>query len=81
MAAGVAVISTTAGAAPEVITHEHSGIIIPPDDPTALRHAITRLLNSPDLRTRLAHNARQHLRQHLSPEASIAPLLQLLPRP
>jgi glycosyltransferase involved in cell wall biosynthesis len=58
MAAGVPVIATNVGGLPEQIVHLEHGILVPPDDPSAIAGWIRRLHDDPDLRTRLAADGR-----------------------
>jgi len=58
MAHGVPVIAADAGALPERVTHERSGLLVPPRDVDALVAAIERLRNDDALRDRLAEGAR-----------------------
>jgi D-inositol-3-phosphate glycosyltransferase len=39
------IIATNVGALPEVVIHEKSGLIVPPNDPQALADAILRFYN------------------------------------
>lgn len=48
MAASLPVVATNVGGNAEAVTDGISGLIVPPDDPTALAAAITRLLSDPD---------------------------------
>jgi glycosyltransferase involved in cell wall biosynthesis len=60
MAAGLNVVTTDGGGAiPYIMTNEVSGLIVERDDHEALAAAAIRLLNDPDLATRLARNARE----------------------
>jgi glycosyltransferase involved in cell wall biosynthesis len=54
MAAGVAVVATSVGGVPELIENEVSGLLIPPNNPSALSGAILRLLRNEALRQRLS---------------------------
>lgn len=54
LAAGVAVLATRSGGPEEIVTHEESGVLVPPGDAPALAQALTRLLRSPETRARLA---------------------------
>jgi glycosyltransferase involved in cell wall biosynthesis len=62
MSCGVAVVATTGGALPEVVgTDGETGLLVPPDDPGALAQAIERLLDDPELRTRLGAAGRERV--------------------
>ncbi len=61
MAMRKAVVTTSAGAIPEIISPGENGVLVPPGDPTALAQKITTLLQSPEVRRRIARNARQHV--------------------
>jgi glycosyltransferase involved in cell wall biosynthesis len=43
MAAGRAVVASRVGGVPELVEHEKNGLLVPPDDATALSHALLRL--------------------------------------
>jgi len=53
MACGVPVIGTTAGALPEVIEDNVTGILVPPKNPQALAGAIKTLIDDPELRQKI----------------------------
>ena len=55
---GRAIIASDAGAVPEQVTHEETGLLVPPGDPAALARAMVRLAMARELRTRLATTAR-----------------------
>src|SRR6266540_601489 len=60
MACGVPVVGTTGGAVPEVIgTHEETGLLVRPADPSALASAILRALGDAGLRARLGAAGRE----------------------
>ncbi|MHB8429468.1 MAG: glycosyltransferase family 4 protein [Acidimicrobiales bacterium] len=60
MACGVALVATTGGALPEVVGADgETGLLVEPDDPGALAAAIGRLLDDPELRSRLGRAGRQ----------------------
>ena len=58
MAAGVPVVSTDVSGIPELVRHERTGLLVPPNDSTALATAIARLITSPELAHSLAASAR-----------------------
>lgn len=58
MACGTPLVTTTAGALPEVTGPAgEAALHVPPDDPNAMADALGRLLADPGLRDRLAHGA------------------------
>jgi glycosyltransferase involved in cell wall biosynthesis len=62
MACGVAVVATTGGALPEVVGNDgETGLLVTPDDPGALAVAIARLLDDPELRSRLGAAGRERV--------------------
>jgi len=62
MACGVAVVGTTGGAVPEVIgDHGHTGLLVAPNDPSALAHELLQVLNDPELRARLGAAGRDRV--------------------
>jgi glycosyltransferase involved in cell wall biosynthesis len=52
MACGVSVVATAVGGTPEIVEHERTGLLVPPDDPRAMAGAIERLLSDRELRDR-----------------------------
>jgi glycosyltransferase involved in cell wall biosynthesis len=61
MACELPVVATTAGALPEVVGAEDTGILVPPRDATALARAIRLLLGDPDLRHKMGQAARNRI--------------------
>lgn len=59
MALGTPCISTNVTGIPEIVRDGDTGMLVPQRDPVALATAIERLLDQPNLRRRLAGNARQ----------------------
>ncbi len=47
-AMGMPVISTTVAGIPEIIDHDRTGYLVPPEDPEPLANAIEKLLQDPD---------------------------------
>jgi glycosyltransferase involved in cell wall biosynthesis len=54
MAAGKVVVASRVGGLADLIVDGESGLLVPPEDPTALAAALARLLDDATLRTRLA---------------------------
>jgi len=66
MSCGVPVVSTTAGALPEVVGHDGCGILVPPRDHDALAMGIRRLLESGEMRRNMAQAGRKRVEQMFS---------------
>ncbi|EIV95668.1 glycosyltransferase family 4 protein [Frankia sp. QA3] len=63
MASGKPVISTPMGGINDMVADGREGILVPPADPVALRHAIERLLADGDARARMGAAARERARE------------------
>ncbi len=78
MAAGLPAVAADVGGVPEVLRHQHSGLLFDPRAPGALEAAIDRLLAAPELARALgARGAEQGARHHWS---ALAPELERLLR-
>jgi len=67
MSCGLPVISSTAGALPEVVGKDGStGILVPPADSTALATAITQLINDPQRRSKMGKAGRKRVEDNFS---------------
>lgn len=66
MSSGVPFIGTAVGGIPDAAEHEHSALVVPPDDPPALAGALGRLLNDSSLAAHLASNARGEVEHRFS---------------
>lgn len=60
----LAVVSTTAGAIPEVVADGETGLLVAPGDVAALAKAIVRLIQDKRLRNRLAANGQSFAQRH-----------------
>jgi glycosyltransferase involved in cell wall biosynthesis len=58
MASGVPVIATDVGAVKEVLTTGEAGLLVPPEDPTALADAIVQLATEPEVAAAMARRGR-----------------------
>lgn len=63
-AAGTPVATTEPEGMKYIVTHERTGLLSPPGNPSALAQNILRLLREPDLAARLAQNALEESRQY-----------------
>ncbi len=64
MAAGLPPVCTAVGGVPELIQHEHTGLLVPPDDESALASALQRLIENSQLRSQLGQAAREYAQRH-----------------
>lgn len=59
MAAGKPIVASAIGQIEKILTHETNCLLVPPGDTAALRDAILRLKNDPELARKLGKNARK----------------------
>ena len=57
MALRCAIVATSVGGIPDVVTHERHALLVPPGDATQLAAAVVRLLDAPEERLRLGEAA------------------------
>jgi glycosyltransferase involved in cell wall biosynthesis len=69
MAAGLPIIATRVGGNPEIISHEHTGWLVPANDSAAISAALTRLVGDRVLAAQLGANARDWTLEHVSVRA------------
>ncbi len=62
MALGVPVVATWVGGTPEIVNHDHDGILVPPYDPPGLARGILCLLADDRLRSEMSARAQQSVR-------------------
>ncbi len=61
MAAGRPVLGSHVGGLADAVVHDHTGLLVPPEDVDALAAALTRLLDDAPLRRRLGDAGRAHV--------------------
>lgn len=59
MAAGLPVVATNVGGLPEVVQDGKNGLLVPPEDPTAMADALLRILLSPNTSSSMTSEALQ----------------------
>lgn len=59
MASGMCIVSTNVGGIPFLLEHGHDALLVPPNDPDAMAHAVRRILTEPELAATLSNNARK----------------------
>lgn len=77
MAAGKAIVATPAGGISEMIDDGQTGLIVPMRDADALADAISKLLRSPELRSRMGRAAKAAAEQRFRTSVSVNKTMQL----
>ena len=67
MAAGVPIVATRVGGIPEVVDEQHA-LLVPAEDPRAIRDAVRAVLADPAAAEQRARRARQRLATHFGPD-------------
>ena len=62
----VPVIATNVGGNPELVVHQETGILVPPEDPEKLKIAINNLLGNEESRRNFANNAFEFINKNFS---------------
>jgi glycosyltransferase involved in cell wall biosynthesis len=75
---GLPVIATRRGGLPEIIEHETNGLLVEAERPAELADAMCRLISDPQLRKRLASNARRRATEHFGRDRFFNEFLELL---
>lgn len=78
MACGLPVVTTNASGAPELMDHQVSGIVVPPDDALAVADAIEMLHRQPDMADALGRAARVTIRTRFNGDVTAQALSALL---
>ena len=77
MAAARPVVSTRLAGIPELVAHGETGLLVAPDDTSALAQALEKLIRNPELRSHYGRAGRARIEQHFRIEHTVAPLLRL----
>jgi glycosyltransferase involved in cell wall biosynthesis len=77
LACGLPAVSTRVSGIPEIIDHEHNGLLCEPNDPAALTDHLRTLLQQPDLRQRMAVAGRRKAETHFNLAGNVARLRQV----
>jgi glycosyltransferase involved in cell wall biosynthesis len=68
MAASKPVVATSVGGIPEIVTHEHTALLVPPGDPARMAQALARTLSSGEAMGQMAARAHALILSHYSPQ-------------
>jgi glycosyltransferase involved in cell wall biosynthesis len=75
---GLSVIATRRGGLPEIIEHETNGLLVEAERPAELADAMCRLISDPQLRQRLASNAKRRATEYFGRDRFLNEFLALL---
>lgn len=70
-------VSTAVSGVPELLEHGRNGVVVPPEDPSALAKALEQLIRDPDLRQRLGSAAEERVRSDFDHHSSVRQLSEL----
>ncbi|MBI4934392.1 MAG: glycosyltransferase family 4 protein [Actinobacteria bacterium] len=77
MARAVPVVSTDVVGIDELVHHGHSGLLVRPEDPTALAAAIDQLLGDPEGAAAMGRHGREHVIDAFAPARATSALLSV----
>jgi len=77
-AAGLPLVSTAIAGIPEIVREGETGLLVPPDDVTALGRALRALIEAPQLRRRLGDGARALVGREHDAATNASTLVELL---
>lgn len=78
MACGLPVVASRISGIPELVEHEHSGLLVPPADPVRLADALETLARDPSLRLRLGRHGRTQVIRNFDLHTNAGALLALI---
>lgn len=77
MILGVPVVATRVGGVPEIVNHEHTGLLVDAKQPAALTKAIAELLDDYEAASEMSIRAKEFVARHHSAEQQTDRLLKL----
>jgi len=77
LAAGLPSVSTPVAGIPEIITDGIQGLIVPSDDPSSLADALSRIMNDPELWTKMATAGPVRLAERFDRASTISELIDV----
>jgi glycosyltransferase involved in cell wall biosynthesis len=80
MASGKPVVAFDHGALPEIVLQGETGVLVPPEDPAHLAHAVIGLLKDPHRRSEMGQRGRQRACSHFRIQDTAARIAQLYER-
>jgi glycosyltransferase involved in cell wall biosynthesis len=77
MACGAPAVCTDVASLPEVVENEVTGLVVPPNDPASLRHAIQWLLDHPSERAAMGERGRKRVSERFTWPAVVERCLEV----
>jgi glycosyltransferase involved in cell wall biosynthesis len=77
MAAEIPIVATEVGGVPEMVEHNQSALLVPPNHPSALAAAIARVLTDGELARRITANASTLVETRYDPENYVRSLVKI----
>lgn len=77
MAMGVPSVSTFVGGIPELVHNGETGLLVQPEDPEKLAHAIAEIIRNPELAQKLSVSGRDHVQREFNIHRSADRLFRL----
>jgi glycosyltransferase involved in cell wall biosynthesis len=71
MAASLPVVATSVGGTPELVVHNETGLLVPPNDPRALKESLLFLLQNPETARRMGTSGRRRVEEHFTVERMV----------
>ncbi len=71
MAASLPVVATTVGGVPEVVVDGETGLLVPPQNPQSLAHALLTLLRDPARRCKMGQAGRKRVEKYFTVERMV----------
>lgn len=65
------VVASRIGGVEELVTHEATGLLVPPNDPVNLADALIRILTKPDEAQKMGENGFSHARKRFNAEVNV----------
>ena len=78
MAMEIPVVATQVSGIPELVEHEHTGLLVPPENAERLADAIHRILSDPPLAEAMVQAGASRVRERYNLETNVEELAQLL---
>jgi sugar transferase (PEP-CTERM/EpsH1 system associated) len=72
MATGLPVVATRVGGIPDVVSHDVTGLLVPPRDPEAMADALARYCNDPALAEQHGRAGRLRVEQHFAMSSMVS---------